>query len=201
MNQHTSCTRREQILRAAEQLFLHYGFAKTTVADIARQAAVAVGSVYLEFASKDAIVAEFSICRYQTVLQALHAIVHGGDPTLPCAQRLSQFFAHRLQAFASLAAQGQHACELVACTSEAVNASYQRYAVEELALVQALLQTGTDREEFAALNNLQLTARALVRAYATYAPPWGGAKIPGDIQTLLAAQDALVLAGLLQRRA
>src|SRR3954470_12265580 len=65
--------RREQILKAADRLLRHYGPHKTTVADVAREAGVGVGSVYLDFPSKDALVEELSRSRYRAVLDAMRA--------------------------------------------------------------------------------------------------------------------------------
>ncbi len=45
--------REERILNAASDLFVHYGFDKTTVSDIAREAGVSKGAIYLHFQSKD----------------------------------------------------------------------------------------------------------------------------------------------------
>jgi len=45
--------RREQVLDAALRLFRRYGFRKTTVDEIAAEAGVGKGSVYLEFLSKE----------------------------------------------------------------------------------------------------------------------------------------------------
>ena len=45
--------RETRILQAAAQLFAHYGFDKTTVSDIAREAGVSKGAIYLHFASKE----------------------------------------------------------------------------------------------------------------------------------------------------
>lgn len=47
--------RRERILDAAESLITHYGYDKTTVSDIAREAGVSKGAIYLHFDSKDAL--------------------------------------------------------------------------------------------------------------------------------------------------
>ena len=47
--------REQKILDAAVNLFLHYGYDKTTVSDIAREAGVSKGAIYLHFASKDAL--------------------------------------------------------------------------------------------------------------------------------------------------
>ena len=47
--------RREQLVEAALRLFRRYGFRKTTVEEIAAEAGVGKGSVYLEFRSKEEI--------------------------------------------------------------------------------------------------------------------------------------------------
>lgn len=45
--------RRTRILDAAADLIVHYGYDKTTVSDIAREAGVSKGAIYLHFNSKD----------------------------------------------------------------------------------------------------------------------------------------------------
>ena len=47
--------REQRILNAASDLIVHYGFDKTTVSDIAREAGVSKGAIYLHFDSKDAL--------------------------------------------------------------------------------------------------------------------------------------------------
>lgn len=48
--------RREQILDAAEACFVRNGFHRTTMADLAREAAMSQGNFYRYFASKEDIV-------------------------------------------------------------------------------------------------------------------------------------------------
>lgn len=45
--------REQRILDAAADLFVHYGYDKTAVSDIAREAGVSQGGIYLHFASKE----------------------------------------------------------------------------------------------------------------------------------------------------
>ena len=52
-----AAVRREQILDAAERALLANGFAATTVADVADAAGVAKGTVYLQFESKNELMA------------------------------------------------------------------------------------------------------------------------------------------------
>ena len=47
--------RYQRILDAAAELFVHYGYDKTTVSDIAREAGISKGAIYLHFDSKDAL--------------------------------------------------------------------------------------------------------------------------------------------------
>lgn len=71
---------REDILEAAERLFRHFGYRKTTVADIARAAGMAKGSVYLHFSSKEEIF--LAIVRAGVDVLAAHAeeLLSGEDP-------------------------------------------------------------------------------------------------------------------------
>ncbi len=50
-----SAARAERILDAAARLVAHYGYDKTTVSDIAHEAGVSKGAVYLHWASKEAL--------------------------------------------------------------------------------------------------------------------------------------------------
>ena len=52
--------RREEILRAARRVFAERGFRGTTIADIAEEAGIALGTIYLYFPSKDDVFAALS---------------------------------------------------------------------------------------------------------------------------------------------
>ena len=53
MERSDNIEREQRILDAASELFVHYGYDKTTVSDIARAAGVSKGAIYLHFKSKD----------------------------------------------------------------------------------------------------------------------------------------------------
>src|SRR5689334_5686737 len=138
--------RRTQILKAAERLFRSYGPAKTTIADVAREADVAVGSVYLEFASKDALIEELSLGRFHDVLGAMLAAV--SNDSRPFHERLRLMFDARADAFLTLMDQGKHACELLHCVkSEAVKAAHSQYLYEERLIVLDLLRAADQAGE------------------------------------------------------
>lgn len=57
VNRVDPAARRDMILKAAVRMFARQGFATTRVEDIAKEAGVAKGSVYLHFDSRDALLA------------------------------------------------------------------------------------------------------------------------------------------------
>lgn len=69
--------RREAILAAARKVFAQHGFEGTTIADVAREAGVAAGTVYLYFPSKLDIFAALNARLYAVIAQAM---VEAGAP-------------------------------------------------------------------------------------------------------------------------
>ncbi len=159
--------RRGQILAAAEALLLAHGMRKTTVAEIARAAQVGVGTVYLEFHSKDAILMELSRQKYGSVLRAMRraAMREGGY-----AARLRAIMNARVETLLEVEARGAHAQELIQCDCEAVQAAWDAFSRAERELLADFLEAGRDDGELA-MHNPALTAQAVLQCYASFAPP------------------------------
>ena len=84
----TDCTR-EKIIEAAKDRFTHYGYGKTTMAELANDCAMSSGNLYRFFAGKLDIAEE--ICRRASIqtAQELNAILGGQER--PASQRLRDF--------------------------------------------------------------------------------------------------------------
>lgn len=189
--------RRGHILAVAERLLRHYGPQKTTIAEIAREAEVGVGTVYLEFPSKEAIVEELSRLRHRAVLEAMESAARASGRF---ADRLRAVFDARLRAFLRLEEEGAHARDLVHCMNPAVKTAQARFKEAEITLLVTLLRDGEASGELAACcETPDITARALLRAYATFAPPYVFGVAPSELEAQLAAMHALVLYGLVTR--
>ncbi|MCA9643724.1 MAG: TetR/AcrR family transcriptional regulator, partial [Myxococcales bacterium] len=119
--------RREEILRAAERLFREHGAGKTTVGDIARESGIGVGTVYLEFQSKDSIVTALSDSRHHRVVEAMQTVACE-EPSL-CLERILE---ERVRVFFALAAEGAHACDFVLCRSAQSGVGHFSQAESEL---------------------------------------------------------------------
>ncbi|MCA9539826.1 MAG: helix-turn-helix transcriptional regulator, partial [Myxococcales bacterium] len=102
--------RREQILEAAARLFACHGIAKARMADVAREAGIAVGSVYLEFRNKDEIVEALSAGRFEDVLGPMRAAAQSEGAF---GVRLAAVATARARALLDLARDDAHGPDLL----------------------------------------------------------------------------------------
>ena len=95
--------RRDQILRAATELFVAYGYKKTTMDDVAGAAGVAKGTLYLYYRNKAELLLHAVALQKRQALAALAPIA---DPSRPAAERLRELvrlsvtMSHELPLFA-----------------------------------------------------------------------------------------------------
>jgi len=202
--------RRAIILEAADRLLRHYGPHKTTVADVAREAGVGVGSVYLEFPSKDAIVEELSRARHRAVLAAMRAAATA--PGRKYRDRLAGAFDARLEAYLSIVEEGAHACDLVHCAASAagriahaaaaaipgVRTATQSSWEDQLRLVADVLRRGTEAGELD-VREPEAAAEAVLRAYAGFAPPWVAGRDRELVRREIGVMHRVVLFGVVKR--
>ncbi|MEJ7734931.1 MAG: helix-turn-helix domain-containing protein [Polyangiaceae bacterium] len=188
--------RKSCILDAARRLLGQYGAQKTTVADIARAAGVGVGTVYLEFDSKEAIVAELSTRRHRDVLEAMTAAAAAAGPR--AAARLRAALMARARGFSCKREEGAHARDLVLCASSAVQAAHRWFKEEVRRFVAGLLAEGARGGELEVGEPLHV-AELVLRAHVTFAPPFVFGQSAEEIETALLELHRLLLCGLLRR--
>lgn len=194
----TQGQRRTAILDAADRLLREHGWQKTTIGDIAREAHVGVGTVYLEFENKDAIVEAVSAGRHTLVLRAM--MDAATRPKATHAARLTGMMDARVETFLSLRLDGTHAQELMFCVCPGVKTAGQRFFEAQHALCTQVLHEGHRDGEFH-LQDPTASAHAVLRAYATFSPPHLFAEETALIRPALAALHQLVLDGVLRRKA
>ena len=187
--------RRQEILRAAARLVERLGPAKTTVADVAREAQIGVGTVYLEFPSKEAIVETLSSARYAAVLEAMKLAAAGAGSS---GERVCDVLEAKTDTLLRLAEGGAHACDLVHCLSPAVATAKDRFAQQERELLADLLRQGARAGELFAPEPETL-AVTILRAYTVFAPPALYGLPSAEVRPALMAMRELVLKGLLSR--
>jgi AcrR family transcriptional regulator len=161
-----SSSRRQLILEAASRLVRHYGPLKTTVADIAKEARIGVGTVYLEFRNKDAILVALSRSRHQHVLRAVE---HAWGDGQPAPTRLERAMVARLQAFLRCA-DGAHGSDLVSCACPAVEDAFEAFRRAEHQLFARFLRDAAARGDLV-VRDADESARVLLLAYRAFEPP------------------------------
>lgn len=80
---------RKKILEASEGLFNHYGFSKTTMAEIASKCDMSPANIYRFFESKEDIVAGMAVRHFREVEESLREVVR--RPGLSPVERLETF--------------------------------------------------------------------------------------------------------------
>jgi len=85
----------KQILTAASRRFLHYGFKKTTMSEIADDCNMSTGNLYRYFPSKLDIAETFVRVLRRETIDALQAIA--GDTALTPAEKIRRCFRHKFR--------------------------------------------------------------------------------------------------------
>ena len=188
--------RKQALLEAAEHLFHLYGPQKTTIGDIARAAGVGVGTVYLEFPNKDAILLALSEAGHRSVLRAIDA---AWSTLGPADVRLRRALQARTEAFIQLARHGVHGADLLHCQSCApIAQAHRAFRDAEEQLFARFLTEGT-REGVFAIEEPKVRARALMWSYETFSPPALFRRDHRELLHDLEALHELVFDGLLAR--
>lgn len=188
--------RRRHVLDAAERLLRQHGPAKTTMADIAREACVSVGALYLEFDSKDAILEALSALRHGELLAAMKRAARA--EALPWESRFRAALDAQVEGFFRLGAEGVHATELVHCSRSPVQLAHARFRSDVHEVLAELLREGHRAGVFDAADPAA-TATLILKAYAAFWPPWVFEQPRDEVLPRLHAMHDLVLRGLLRR--
>ena len=136
--------KRARILSAAQHLFLRYGVKKTSIDDVAREAQIAKGTVYLYYASKNDLFAgvaerlcsEILATARETLLQKK-----------PLTERLVDFLDSYVGRMHRLTAQSPHVAELTESKETLAATIYADFNSQMKALIAAALnQAGIARK-------------------------------------------------------
>lgn len=82
-----------EIIAAADRLLARYGYRRMTVDDIAREADIGKGTIYLHFPSKEAVILSVINRHIESTLEALRKIAAG---TGPASERLEAMIVARV---------------------------------------------------------------------------------------------------------
>jgi AcrR family transcriptional regulator len=159
---------RQQILEAAMARIFHYGYAKTTMAEIARDCDMSAGNIYRFFASKLDI-AEAMARKFHAEAHELKAAVVK-KKTSPVSRLREFFHADMERTFAAIEEKAK-ILELAEVLSQERPLMFNEQLANERILLVKVLQDGIDAGDFRSLANLDETAEFMQAALMKFRFP------------------------------
>jgi AcrR family transcriptional regulator len=191
---------KDSILDATDRLLARFGYRKMTVEDIAAEAGIGKGTIYLHFASKEEVVLSH-VDRIVTRLKEQLREIAGSDVT--AAERLRLMLLTRvLFRFESVQHYTQSLNDLLAALRPGLLARRAVYFEEEAQIFAEVLRAGRNAGEFD-VDDEPGTALALLEAtngllpYSLSTSELGARE---DVEQRAAAVANLMLSGVLRRK-
>ena len=159
---------RDQIVKAAHDYFAHYGYDKTTVADLAREIGFSKAYIYRFFESKQGIgEAICGDCLDQLFNQVREAVGQGQNAT----DKLRRFAKTVTTAGVELFFSDRKLYEIAAHASSEKWASAQAYTERLQRLLEDILKEGRGSGEFERKTPLDETRRSIFYAFLPFIDP------------------------------
>ncbi len=186
---------RDLILNAALERILHYGYAKTTMSEIARDCDMSAGNIYRFFPSKVDI-AEAVARRYLTkVNQDLAAIVR--DKSKTAQARLREIYRHELRRLYEFMQKNRNILEVAKIVEQERPNYYDESKAQERTHLKTVLLEGQETGELSLCCNVDQIAMAIQAAMMKFCYP--DFVLKGEIEDLCAEQSTvfdLIFSGL-----
>ena len=185
---------REQILQAAMERIMHYGYAKTTMAEIARDCGMSAGNIYRFFASKIDIAEAMARNLNMEINAQNAALVRGKGSSV---EKMRRFHHTALtKTFEKLDKDAKVLEIAEVLSSERPTFANEEMAQERVYLVQ-LLEQGIAEGVFAPMDNPNFIAEMMQSATMKFRYPqlWSRLTLPKLERELDGVMD-IILAGL-----
>lgn len=153
---------RESILDATDRLLAKFGYRKMTVEDIAAEAGIGKGTIYLHFSSKEEVVLSH-VDRIVDRLKQQHLAVIARSKHTALERIRQMLLARVLFRFDSIQHYTQSLNDLLAALRPGLLARRARYFEEEARIFAEVLAEGRASGEFE-MEDAMATARALLEA-------------------------------------
>ena len=157
----------ELILDAADRLLARYGYRKMTVDDLAQEAGIGKGTIYLHFAGKE----EVALSRIDRVIDQLRGRLRAlANSTEPAPERVRRMLLERvLFRFDSVQHYTESLDDIFASIRAGLLARRERHFAEEAAVFAEVLKEGRRASVFA-FRDPRATAHALIDATNSLLP-------------------------------
>ncbi|WP_459177205.1 TetR/AcrR family transcriptional regulator [Ewingella americana] len=186
--------RREQIINAAFDHFRHYGYAKTSVADLAKAIGVSSAYIYKFFESKQAI--GEAVCS-QRVGQIDHALREIADSNESATLRLRTIFKALMSKSLDLFFEDRKLHDIAVAAAAQRWTSAQNHRAEIYSIIQQVIVDGRESGEFERKTPLDEVCLAITSAMTPFSHPLMlEQKTPEQLEERVIAITSLVLRSL-----
>ncbi|MGC6389457.1 TetR/AcrR family transcriptional regulator [Ewingella sp. S1.OA.A_B6] len=186
--------RREQIINAAFDHFRHYGYAKTSVADLAKAIGVSSAYIYKFFESKQAI--GEAVCS-QRVGQIGFALRKIADSNESATLRLRTIFKTLMSKSLDLFFEDRKLHDIAAAAAAQRWTSAQNHRAEVYSIIQQVIVDGRESGEFERKTPLDEVCLAITSAMTPFSHPLMlEQKTPEQLEERVVAITSLVLRSL-----
>ena len=160
--------KRDAILHAAWGLIRHYGYSKTTIDDIARQAKVGKGTVYLYFKSKTDIMLSLTDLTNQRITSELERIASGNKPP---EERLRACVLYRIMTLFDLVNRYPHSEDVIASMLPEIVERLDRYVRRHGELLGQIVREGCSAGILVSADP-ETTGQLLANLFEFMTPPY-----------------------------
>ena len=182
---------REQIVNAAFEHFGHYGYEKTTVAELAKSIGFSKAYIYKFFDSKQAIGEVICANRLETIMTAVLAAVADAPSA---SEKLRRLFRALTEAGSELFFHDRKLYDIAAVASRDKWPSTERYAERLLKLIESIVVEGRQAGEFERKTPLDEATYAIYMVICPFINP---VQLQFNLET--APTAAVILSSLILR--
>ncbi len=185
---------RQQILEAAMERILHYGYAKTTMSEIARDCGMSAGNIYRFFASKldiaEAMGRKFNAETYEAYAKIARC-------NASASERLREFFEFGMNRTYTAIEEKAKILEVAEVLADERPLYFNEQLAQERVYLVQILEAGIEAGEFRPLDRKEETAEFLQAALMKFRFPqlFSHLTLPKLDRELRGVMD-LLLAGL-----
>lgn len=185
---------RKHILEAARERFSHYGYAKTTMSEIARDCEMSAGNIYRFFASKLDIAEAMAVAFNNEKAESFRHIAYGD---LAPPQRLYEFFVFALnETYKKIDAEAK-ILEIAEILRKERPEFLNGQLAEERVFIVKILTDGVDGGQFRSLDAPYVTAEMIQSSLMKFRFPQAYSNLKLDkLHYELKGVVMLLLAGL-----
>ncbi|HUT77737.1 MAG TPA: TetR/AcrR family transcriptional regulator [Polyangia bacterium] len=159
--------KRNAILQAAWKLIRHYGYNKTTIEEIAQEAGVGKGTVYLHFRSKTEIMLALTDLTNQRIIDEIERIAAGDAPP---ARRLRQCLLHRIMTLFDIVSRYPRSQDVIARLLPEIVHRLEGFVRRHGELLGGIVADGVAAGEFDVADPAA-TGQLLARLFELLTPP------------------------------